>query len=122
MENDRKLNDCMMLNSMWQLASEEVIDEIVSLEGQTYIYSEILIAQVLSGAISMECLRSAVRWLNTLDKEAYESFQDRFTFSQADKQEAIARRLAHHAGRTALQSLKPADEDKIYKLRWLGTR
>lgn len=67
-------------------------------------YADVLIGRILDCTITVNQLRLGLSWANALDAEATRLGVN-LDIDDADGEEALARRLAHHAGRSALNSI-----------------
>ncbi|HUP26432.1 MAG TPA: hypothetical protein VM124_02160 [Candidatus Limnocylindrales bacterium] len=101
---ERLLTDCMGLEEQWAHAAGEVVTWRWKLDEQAKHHAWLLRLQILDGTMSEGDLRQGVVYANALDREAYEqSGGDIAALGQEDYFEAVARRIAHHAGRFALK-------------------
>ncbi len=74
------------------------------IDEQAHHHARLLARQIDERRISQDDLRGGVAWANALDREAVErSGGNIATLGQEDYFEAVARRIAHHAGRFALK-------------------
>ncbi len=99
MTNERILADAMILDHRWADAARDVVVWGWDIDDQAQHHS-----WQLRREVTREELRGGVVWANALDREAFErSGGDLATLGSEDHLEAIARRIAHHAGRFALK-------------------
>lgn len=103
--NHRLLNDCQILVEQgWTRASQQIIlgeqdfGYTVQREGQQ------LADSVVGQELSIRELRGGVAWANAHDREVDQVIgcMDSQNICFEDQLEAVARRLAHHSGRLAL--------------------
>lgn len=91
----------VMRDTEWYEAAKEMRTNEWTIEAQTSYMAEVLIARVLDGVCSVQDLRAGVAWANALDAEAV-----KLGVTTDIHNEALARRLAHHGGRTALARVR----------------
>ncbi len=116
MENNRKL--CQAYEtSEWQNASAVIQAGEWTIEEWVQFNADRLIDRVLAGECSLNDLRGGVAWANALDLESVSMGVDLHADDE-DGKEALSRRLVHHAGRLALNSLKShRKRNNAYALR-----
>jgi hypothetical protein len=107
---ERLLNDFMILDARWAGAASGILlahRTVESIGEAVGVLSQVLVIETLRDERSMNDLRHEVSIANGLDREAVELSQgDIETLGRLDKEEALARRIAHHSERTALNALK----------------
>lgn len=104
---ERKLQDAMAEHSQWQEAAQEMLAEGWDIDVQAEYYGIGLTNRVIRGRLTVDDLRAGVTWANALDGEANAvAGGDINTLGEADHLEAAARRIAHKAGRLALNRVK----------------
>lgn len=89
----------------WEQAALEMQAWQWEMKAQVAYYAETLTGRVVNNACSVHDLRKGVSWANALDAEATLLGFD-IEAKDADGVEALARRLAHHAGRSALHTVR----------------
>ncbi len=102
MGNERLLIDTMVLEEHWLVAAQETLASELSIKDQAEHYGRWLAGLVVNRSIRVEDLRGGVAWACALDKEAVERSVGGINLLDGlDHLEAVARRIAHHAGREA---------------------
>jgi hypothetical protein len=117
MEDHRKLEDCMVLEGYWCSTAIKIAIFNADMTEQVEYFSERLVDAVCFGATEVNELRGGVSWANALDKEAVELLNSEDEILLADRVEATARRLVHHAGRIALQQVKTDHRRSILRIK-----
>jgi hypothetical protein len=107
MEEQRLLIDRMAQTPDWYVAANEMIAGEWELDDQAEYYGQLFVDQLLAGELSVKELKGGIAWANALDKEIVETTSAPIDeLEEADRREATARRVAHHAGRFAIHQVK----------------
>lgn len=107
MNNERKLSNEMMDDQKWLDITNGIILDRWSVDEQVELEGTVLADMVVQGQIDLDSLRAGVIWANALDREAVEAANGNIiSLVQEDRVEALARRIAHHVGRFALEKVK----------------
>lgn len=106
MENNQTVHEVMQ-DTEWAEAAREVKD---AMEIQIANRANGLVSCILDHTCSVKELRAGVVWANALDAEAV-----RVGITCDSSQEALARRIAHHAGRRALARV--SSRSRLSKMR-----
>jgi hypothetical protein len=121
MDEERQLIDSMALVPTWHEATQEMLANGWVLTDQEEHYGNWLLELVLTDRVSVSDLRGGVVWANALDKEVMErSGGDIAALDGRDRLEAVARRIAHHAGRYALDQVKSRRKRNIARVTYSG--
>ncbi len=101
----------------WRLAAERVLSGEVELEVVIDAEASATLGEVLGGQLQVEDIRRCVKLANALDHEAVQRYgSDCTTGLQAE--ERTARRIMHHAGRTALEPVRTQSRYIVRRLEW----
>lgn len=103
MNNQQKL-DHVMLATEWGEAAREMKNWQWDLAEEATLHGQELVRRVLAKTCTVQSIRGGVLWTNALDAEAVKLGVSIEEASQ-DGIEALARRLAHHAGLSALKAV-----------------
>lgn len=103
MSNQEQLHK-VMNGTEWQEAAQEMLAADWKFKEQVGYYAEVLEDRVLNAECAVEQLRRGLSWVNALDAEAAK-LGINLDIGDADGTEALARRIAHHAGRSALHRI-----------------
>ncbi len=104
-EEDSKIEEWSISIEQWRESARGVLTDDWDLQSEVELHADQLVSQVYRGVMTIRQLRAGVIWANALDSEATERqgsdlAQGDFVF------ERTARRIMHHAGRTALEQVK----------------
>jgi hypothetical protein len=104
MTDERKLADAAMGEQLWSEATAEMFKEDWEIGDQAEYYGRAFLLARREGALSNNELKRMTKEANWLDEEAVkQSGGDIENLRDADYIEAVARRLAHHALKYALE-------------------
>ncbi|HSX27273.1 MAG TPA: hypothetical protein VLG25_00655 [Patescibacteria group bacterium] len=103
MSNQEKLQ-IVMGGTEWEEAAREMQTWDWQVDAQVDHYASILVGRVLAGKCAVMDLRAGLTWVNALDAEAVK-LGVAINVKDVDGTEALARRIAHHAGRSALRDI-----------------
>ena len=104
---ERKLEDIAVSNGVWHEASREMLANGWGIKEQSDHYALDIAKSVVRGAWELENLRDEVSALNDLDAQAVEIAEGNIAnLNTDDFKEAVARRIGHHATRTALRYVR----------------
>lgn len=107
MREQRILTDAMTQTPGWRVAAQEMITWNWELDDHAEYHGRLIVDQLLDGKMTVPELKGGIAWVNALDKEiALTTAGPIEEFGPDDRLEATAVRLAHHAGRFALQEVK----------------
>ncbi len=118
MENGRKLEDLMILNDRFNLATQAIISDESELSVEVEQIAQTIADEVVVGELAIKALRQQVAQANNFDREAVEIANGSINnLSNEDFSEALARRIAHHSGRQALYMVKTQKRRQAYLIR-----
>ncbi len=89
----------------WREAAEGVIWDKWDIQAEIYDAANVLLNQVVRSVVTVSDLRAGVAWASALDAEAVKLHGSDLESSD-QRLERVARRIMHHSGRTALESVK----------------
>lgn len=98
----------------WSRAAETVITDHIEFDDVVEVHMLAIAKMVCVGELEVNELRQGVIWASALDREAVESVGADINTGPW-RHERMARRVMHHAGRTALERVK--NERKLLKTR-----
>jgi len=102
----------------WDHAAQNVQFFGCDIKDQVAYCASGLIYQVLHATCTIDELRGGLRWANALDAEAVRLGID--LTARGDGTEALARRIAHHAGRSALTRVRTATRMQTEHVRHMN--
>lgn len=115
----RLLADAASLDRRWSEAAAELSWEGWDVAMQAEYYGLRIADAAARGELAVSDLRDFVTWANDLDRDAVEvSGGDIEVLDGADYREALARRIAHHSGRTALQLVHTSDRLDTHRIQY----
>ena len=108
MNKPRILTDAMTQTPGWRVAAQEMITWGWELDDHAEYHGSLMVNQLMTGDLTIPELKGGIAWVNALDKEIAQTTNGGHIeeLGPDDRLEATAVRLAHHAGRFALQEVK----------------
>lgn len=104
-DNLKIVENWAVRDMLWRESARGVMTDGWEIAEVTDLLATNLVNQVINGRIDLEELRSGVVWASALDAEATQR-QSAILDVGDYRFERTARRIMHHAGRTALEQVK----------------
>ncbi len=103
--NQNSIENWAVSSQVWRESARGVMTDGWDTQETIEFLANYLINQVMTTKISLNELRAGVAWASALDAEATE--KQSASLNEGDYRfERTARRIMHHAGRTALEKVK----------------
>lgn len=116
MKQATKIHEWAVNQEYYGESARAILTADWSFDHEVEVFSQELIGQVLDKSLTVSDLRAGVIWANALDAEAVEAYGPDATTGEA-AHERMARRLIHHAGRTALEAVGTESKRIILSVR-----
>lgn len=104
METTGHLAELASAHALWREAAEDIVHWGIDMEDVVADEATRLVSAVKSGYVVVDELRQGVAYANALDGEASRLIGSNITIGP-ERIERTARRVMHHAGRTALKKV-----------------
>ena len=114
-ENSKIIENWAVQNKLWRESSRGVLTDNWDIEEVTELLASKLVSQVIIGNMNLSDLRAGVAWASALDAEASQRQSAELDVGDY-KFERVARRIMHHAGRTALDQVKSRHKRMILSI------
>lgn len=118
MTNERILEDIALHDEWLNIAIRNETGEYDAAKSVAAIGFFLAGSVVHMDWFSLDDLRRRVRWTNALDRQAVEELETVDEVGEADRTEALARRVVHHSSRDALRQVKSKRLRQIFRMRF----
>jgi hypothetical protein len=119
MTNERILEDVALHNEWLNIAIRDNQTGEYDVEASVAMIGFFLAGSVVHlDWLSLDDLRRGVSLTNALDSQAVELLEIADEVGEADRTEALARRIIHHSSRNALRHVKSKRRRQIFRMRF----